>query len=214
MRPHRVFLLTVVLVCASGIQHAVAQTTARRIELGAQATLLRLSDFDEMQGGIGGRVIVDITDWLAADAEVQFFPSDDIFLPIGGVGPTALPLARVGHYRRRTDGFFGVKVGTRASKFGVYAKVRPGFTYLSDQGVQCVGDGCAVILMLLARDAYKPEFALDLGGGVEFYPSARTVARVEFGDTMIRHRSFAPPCWADRCTSHNVSTRIGGGVRF
>ena len=214
MKTPRVFLLTIALVFACAIQHAVAQSTARRIELSGQASLLRLSDFDTTQGGIGGRVTLDVTNWLAADAEFQFFPSDNIVLPIGGVGPTALPLALVAHYRRRTDGFVGVKVGTRASKFGVYAKVRPGFTYLFDRGTECLGVECARILMLLARDEYKPEFALDLGGGVEFYPTARTVARVEFGDTMIRHRSFAPPCWADRCTSHNFSTRIGGGVRF
>jgi hypothetical protein len=74
-----------------------------------------------------------------------------------------------------------------------------------------VGNGCA--LVLIALDTYRTEFALDLGGGIEFYPSRRTVARVELGDTIIRHRSFAPPC-PSGCTSHNLSSRLGIGVRF
>ena len=208
----RVTMTVLVLIAAA----PVFGQQRRRTEISAQATLLRLSDFDTTPSGVGGRVTFDLTTWLATDAEFQFFPSDNITLPLGGVGPTAVPLALIAHNRRRADGFFGVKVGTRASKFGVYGKVRPGFTHLVDRGVECIGVECARILMLtlLARDEYRTEFALDLGGGVEFYPTGRTVARVEFGDTMIRHRSFAPPCWADRCTSHNFTTRIGGGVRF
>ena len=45
------------------------------------------------------------------------------------------------------------------------------------------------------------------------YTDFRRPHRVEFGDTMIRHRSFAPPC-ASGCTSHNLSSRLGIGVRF
>jgi hypothetical protein len=213
MRTVRIVLTLLTAISVLGVTAASAQSS-RRLEIGGQASLLRLSDFDTTNGGIGGRMTVDIWKGVAADAEVQFFPNDNIFLPIGA-GPSGVPLeARVAHSRRRTDGFFGVKIGNRGQKYGLFAKVRPGFTRLTDRGIQCVGIDCARILMLLVRDEYRTEFALDLGGGVEFYPSARTVTRVEFGDTMIRYRSFAPPCWADRCTSHNFSTRIGGGVRF
>ena len=91
--------------------------------------------------------------------------------------------------------------------------MRPGFVRLSDQCVDCVGEVCALATMLLARPVYRTEFALDLGAVLEFYPSARTVARVDFGDTMIRHRSqAAPPC--SNCTSHNFASRIGIGFRF
>ena len=69
------------------------------------------------------------------------------------------------------------------------------------------------VLMLLAVPEYRTEFAFDLGGVLEFYPSARTVARIDAGDTMIRHRSSAvPPC--QECTTHNFSSRFGVGVRF
>jgi hypothetical protein len=77
--------------------------------------------------------------------------------------------------------------------------------------MECSGELCTRILV--PRDEYRTEFAMDFGGGLEFYPSARTVTRIEFGDTVIRHRSIAPPCSAG-CTSHNFTTRIGGGFRF
>ncbi len=56
--------------------------------------------------------------------------------------------------------------------------------------------------------------AEDLGGVLELYPTGRTVARFDLRDTMIGHRSFAPPCPTGTCSSHNVSTRPGVGLRF
>jgi hypothetical protein len=94
----------------------------------------------------------------------------------------------------------------------VHGKLRPGFAHLSDEGLRCVGDPCA--LVLFARPEYRTEFALDFGGILEVYPWARTVARFEFGDTMIRHRSTAPPCPTSSCTSHNLASRLGVGFRF
>ena len=206
MQPYRLLLLATTFTLACGVTAAFAQ----RMEVGGGASVHRLSKSDSTSAGFSGRFTFDLTRWLAAEAEVTFFPSDDIVIRTQIAGTDF----GVEHQRRRMDGLFGVKVGYRGSRYGVFGKVRPGFTHLMDQGVECVGTDCARILMLLAQDAYRTEFALDIGGGFEFFPSARTVARFEFGDTMIRHRSFAPPCWADTCTSHNFTTRIGGGVRF
>ena len=107
-----------------------------------------------------------------------------------------------------------MKVGRRSERFGAFIKARPGLTRLADKGTECIGRGCDVVLMLLYRPSYRTELAFDLGGGIELYPSARTVARVEFGDTMIRHRSPAPPCPSRECTSHNLASRFGLGFRF
>ena len=204
----RHLLLTSALVLACGI----GNTFAQRMEVGGGAAVHRLSKTDTTSAGVTGRFSVDVTKWLTAEAEMTFFPNDDITLR------TTLPDVDFGlvYERRRTDGFFGAKIGYRGSRYGVFGKVRPGFTHLTSQGMDCVGDDCARILMLslVAPSSYRTEFALDLGGGFEFYPSRRTVTRVEFGDTMIRHNSLAPPCWQNTCTSHNFTTRIGGGVRF
>ncbi len=48
---------------------------------------------------------------------------------------------------------------------------------------------------------------------VEFYPTARTVTRVDLGSTSFRHRSSGvPPC--RDCTTRNFASRVGVGVRF
>jgi hypothetical protein len=121
---------------------------------------------------------------------------------------------RIRHYRQRTEAFFGAKLGYRSERFGVFAKLRPGFTSLSERSGpdMCEGEVCAFVL--LARPEYRTEFAMDLGGILEFYPSRRLVARFELGDTIIRHRSTAPPCWGAGCTSNNVSSKFGFGLRF
>lgn len=206
----RRLLLTAVLTLACDISTAFAQSTPLRMEVGGGATVHRLTKSDTTTAGLTGRFTFDLTNWLAAEAEITFFPSDDIIVRTA----PAFADVGVGHYRKRTDGLFGVKIGRRGNRYGVFGKVRPGFTRLTDEGVRCVGVDCARILMLLVQDSYRTEFALDLGGGFEFFPSQRTVARFEFGDTMIRHRSFAPPCFGTSCTSHNFTTRIGGGFRF
>ena len=200
-------LAILVSVVHCGAVNAAAQTTGTRFEVSAQASLLRLSDFGETSAGIGGRVGFELSRFVTAEAEANFFPNDDFVSP-----NSTSPEFRLFHYRRRTDAFFGVKIGTRGERFGVFAKVRPGFTHLINRGFKCVGPSC--ILALFPREDYRTEFALDLGGGFEFYPSPRTIARAEIGDTMIRHRSMAPPCWLSTCTSHNVATRFGMGFRF
>ena len=210
MQLRRVASLTAALLFALDLASALAQSSPPRFEVGGGATVLRLSRNDATTVGISGRFTVDITKWLSAEAETTFFPSDDIF--IREQWPT-IDLT-LGHLRRRTDGFFGVKFGTRGSRYGGFGKVRPGFTHLTDEGVTCTGADCARILLPARLDRYRTEFALDVGAGFEFFPSRRTVARVDLGDTIIRHRSDAPPCRTDSCSSHNFTTRIGGGVRF
>jgi hypothetical protein len=89
--------------------------------------------------------------------------------------------------------------------------VRPGFVTLTNTGKGCAGDICPLIL--LPRPEYRTEFAVDLGGIFEFYPTPRTIARFDLGTTAIHHRSLGvPPCWG--CTTNNLSTSVGMGFRF
>lgn len=195
------------LFVASGAA-AFAQTEPPRFEAGVQASVLRLSDFGSTSTGIGGRFTFNVARWAALEAEGNFFPQDDVRLP------ESVANLRVTHYRRRTDAFFGAKLGVRGDRLGLFAKVRPGFTVLSERNGSnaCEGDVCALVLLL--RPEYRTEFALDLGGVLEFYPSRQFVARFELGDTVIRHRSSAPPCWGSECTSHNLASKFGFGLRF
>ena len=201
----RTVLSSCALFCLAIPSIAFAQSDSR-LELAGQATMLRLNDLGT-SAGFGGRVTFDLTNLVAIEAEVNLFPSEKITQPMGGL---TAGTARLAYHRRRTDLLVGAKVGHRGERFGLFARVRPGVARLTDRGLGCDGEVCALILV--ARPQYRTEFAFDVGGTVEFYPSARSVARFDLGDVMIRHRSFAPPCTG--CTSHNFTSRFGAGFRF
>jgi hypothetical protein len=204
-------IFAILSIVSSFVPRAVcAQSIGDRIEVGVNLSVLRLSDFGATNAGVGGRLSFDLTRWAALEGEVNFFPRDRIRHPEGntGVGPI-----QITEERTRTDALFGVRIGARGSRLGAFLKARPGVTRLSDKGFRCAGPGCALVL-LPAPSRRPAEFAFDFGGGVEVYPSARTVARVELGDTMIRHRRSMPSCPFSQCSTHNFSSRIGVGYRF
>jgi hypothetical protein len=202
-------LMFVAIICFANLGLAFAQPSPSRFEVGGQISTLRLSDFAATNIGLGGRLTHDASRRVAIEAEFSFFPHDD-----GTIDSSAgtLPGFGIEYRRRRSEAFFGPKVGIRGHRVGVFARGRPGFTRVTHRGVGCVGEVCA--LVLLAVPVYRTEFALDAGGVLEFYPSPRTVARVDIGSTLVRHRSSAPPCWGRSCTSHNFTSRVGIGVRF
>lgn len=201
--------------CVLAATTASAQQTAPRFEVAAQTSLLRPSDFGlNTPVGMGGRVSFDVNSWLAVEGEVLHFPSEKIGTrgSVQSIGELSY-----GSYRRRTDALFGVKLGTRGERFGLFAKARPGFARLSHTRMFCEGPACAVVLPPPGFPSYRTELAFDVGGGLEFYPGARLVARAEIGDTMIRNRSTGPfvtECPAKACTTHNLSSTFGLGYRF
>lgn len=211
MKPLGLSCTLVVLACSfptDASAQTASQLAASRLEVGAQAAHFNYGSFDKTSAGLGGRLSFDVSRWLTAEGEATFFPDDDILLQSPGLTSGL----QVRYPRKRTEAFFGMKSGVRNDRIGLFAKARPGFTRVSGNGVECVGEVCA--LALLMRPAYSTEFALDLGGVFEFYPSRRIVARFDLGDTMIWHTSAAPPCWSEGCTSHNLSSKMGVGIRF
>lgn len=188
---------------------AFGQSGPSRVEVGGQVNVLRLSDSSDTNVGLGGRVTFDIAPWVSVEGEYQFLPSDVIDMSSMTADGSIVGLR---YDRQRSTALFGVKAGYRGERLGLFAKVRPGVTVLSDRGLDCLGDVCA--LMLLAVPEYRSEFALDFGSVVEVYPSSRWLARVDVGSLMIRHRSTAPPCPLGDCTSFNFATSFGIGVRF
>jgi hypothetical protein len=64
----------------------------------------------------------------------------------------------------------------RIENAGVFLKVRPGLIHFDQAAPSLVG-----------RDTFNAtNFALDLGAGLEFYPSRHMMAPCNFGDTIIR----------------------------
>ena len=198
-------LVSFCVLCLTIPAIAGAQS-GRRIEAAAHAAIMRFDDFGTTTG-VGGRVTFDLSPSVGIEGELNVFPRDNITVALGSTLPRTGSLV---YHRRRTDALVGAKLGYRNDRFGVFGRLRPGVAWLENRGVGCGGEVCPLIL--IAPPEYRREFVFDFGGTVEFYPSARSVARLDLGDMMIRHRSLAPPC--SRCTTHNFTSRVGGGIRF
>ena len=188
------FSITIIalLLCFAG-WNAQAQSETPKLEIGAHFPVLRFDDFadETTEPGLGGRIGYNVIEHVALEAEMNFFPREGDGQFFGGFG-------------RMTQGLFGVKAGVRGEKVGVFGKARPGFIhYSSVPQVICI----AAIRADCTID--KTNFAFDVGGVVEFYPSRRTVVRFDAGDLVIR-RSIVG---ATR-TTHNFQLNSGVGFRF
>jgi len=188
-------LFTAAFLILADSQIAFAQE-APKLEIGAHYTLLRFSDFDTNDSGVGARVTFNLTDNLAIEGEYNFFPTKRRHF----VDPFYLD-------SRRYQGLLGVKAGTRGDKVGVFGKLRPGFVHFGEG----IFDQTILTFQAVAPTFKSTQFALDAGGVVEFYPSRHTVMRFDLGDTIIR---FNGDGGRPKFTSHNLQLSAGVGVRF
>lgn len=162
---------------------AQSQSETPKVEVGAQYTLLRFSDFDQTDSGVGGRITYNTSDNFSLETEINFFPQERLNFANGLGSPTS----------RRMQGLFGAKYGVRSEKFGIFGKIRPGFVRFGE-GDSPIGQSAT-------------EFALDIGGVVELYPSRPVALRFDIGNTLIRYgaRDF---------TSNNLQFTTGVAYRF
>ena len=187
-------LLTIVIFASV----ALAQSTKDKIEIGVQTTSLTLVSpdfsFDDTQPGFGGRITYNFNRSIAAEAEINFFPQKVLILNADGSA---------------IQGQFGVKVGKRFEKFGIFGKVRPGFLSV-DRVVPFIpfpgSQGGPLPNFTIERRTF---FTIDAGGVLELYPSRRTVVRFEAGDTVIRH-----PAVFFRPSKFNNNFQFTAGVGF
>lgn len=171
----------------------------------------------DTQLGFGARVAYNISNNFAVEAEMNFFPNADTF------GVDQLP---EGH---NIQGLFGAKIGKRFEKVGVFAKARPGFVSASKGDLEPRPDtGCIAVFpppVGCFVGTRKTDFAFDLGGVFEFYPTRRTILRFDVGDTIVRAGQrrvplifptfpviAALPVAAE--TTHNFQASIGVAFRF
>lgn len=124
--------------------------------------------------GLGGRFTDNLNKHVALEAAGYFFPGKC----------NTCPGEITGHV---TEGLFGVKVGKRFRKWGVFGKVRPGFLSLSKGAVVFLPTGAPSPYQFTVAFRSQTNFALDLGGVFEFYPSKRIVLRFDGGDTIIHY---------------------------
>lgn len=184
-----------VSLCAC-LQSAQAQTETPKFEVGGQFSLL---NFDPKfidrsrrnQYGGGGRFSFNFNKNIATEAQFDYYPQSDT----ERIGTFTLT-----QFGSKTVGLFGVKAGVRRKSFGVFGKARPGFIHFSVVPVfLCIAAPCI--------QPAKTNFAFDIGGVVEYYPSKRLVVRFDAGDLIIKHQRIFG-------TDHNLQVSAGVGMRF
>ena len=197
-------LITLLLTIITFASIAVAQSKKDKIELGVQTTSLTVFNpdfsFDETKGGVGGRVTYNFNRSIAAEAEINFFPQKQLILESDG---------------RSIQAQFGVKLGKRFEKFGVFGKVRPGFISVDRVFSLVPGSQLPPFDVKVER---KTLFTTDFGGVLELYPSSRMVVRFDAGDTVIRHPerfgllSFSGPVVLVRGPKYSHNFQFTAGV--
>jgi hypothetical protein len=211
---------------------ARAQSEEKKFEVGGQFSVLRLisrtgtvavlpclgplpcptvtvfSEGRETEPEFGGRIGYNFSKYVAAEVEGNFFPRD-----------------------RDLDG--GRKTQALFDKFGIFAKARPGFVRFAKGDYRPVGACIATFPPPLAcfEPIARTDFAFDLGGVVELYPTKRTIVRFDAGDTVIHagaHNVVAVQVAAPGSlapirlvaipvpgeTTHNFQGSIGFAFRF
>jgi len=170
-------------------QNAQAQSETPKVEIGLHYTHLRLRDFGTADHGVGSRLTLNVTDSLAVEGEVNFFPRgrDNLATPTGFSGVS-----------QRTQGLFGVKYGMRSKSAGIFGKIRPGFMHFGENSLD---------FPFTPPIPTTTEFALDFGGVLELYPTRRVAFRFDIGDTIIRFGGLG-------FTSHNLQITTGVALRF
>lgn len=227
----RAILLTVALAVfsLSWFAEVRAQSDEKKFEVGAQFSILQVptrtianfalatsSESHATEYGVGGRIGYNLSQNFAIEAEGNFFPRDRDLQ--GG---------------RKIQGLFGVKAGKKFDKVGIFAKARPGFIRFERGDYRFGPGGCIAVFpppLACFQPVAKTNFAFDVGGVIELYPSSRTIIRFDAGDTIIRFGArrvaadvpaFPPPSGANLValpvgaeTKHNFQGSVGVGFRF
>ena len=209
----------ILLLCCCGHRAALAQSDeTKKYEVGVHFSALSINDpgLTRTEPGFGSRFTYNLTDNFALEAEGNFFPRSNLFRAFrnGGHG---------------LEGLFGVKIGKRFKRLGIFGKARPGFIRYSQAQTDLNITGPTTDpFSITARTRPLTHFATDIGGVLEFYPSRRIVTRFDVGDTIIRYGqttittltggpggTFVPLSltFPDE-TRHNFQFSAGVGFRF
>lgn len=94
----------------------------------------------------------------------------------------------------------------------MFAKARPGLFYVERLPVI---DQLSFSPAAIATSEKKAVFfSMDIGGVVEFYPSKRTVLRLDVGDTILHYNAQEPKEFNPSFVRHTFQLSTGFGFRF
>jgi hypothetical protein len=180
MKNNLSFAIKVIAICLSlGIVEARSQSTdLPKFEVGADFSTITFGP-GQTELGLGGRLTYNLNKHVALEGAGFLFPRGCHFCAQGTEG-------------RITEGLFGVKVGKRFEKWGIFAKARPGVISFSEGKINTV---FVTGVPVTSLGVFPFEFqtsrlttpAFDVGGVLEFYPSKRIITRLDFGSTIIHY---------------------------
>jgi hypothetical protein len=140
-----------------------------RTELGLESSILRGDRLlKATDSGVGIRFTYNLTPSIGLDSEFNSYLTNLTEITTQDGGRASVFLA-------------GAKAGIRRSKFGAFFKARPGIISFSNVPTR------NAIITGGAERTRKTHAALDLGLAGEFYPSARTIVRLDVGQMLIRY---------------------------
>lgn len=142
-----------------------------RYEVGVNFTTLTFSE-SQTYVGTGSRFTLNLNRHVALEAAGNFFPGCSIcYSDVSG---------------HVTEGLFGVKAGQRFKKFGIFGKAQPGFINFSKGSFELTPTGQPGLFPFNVVMHGRTDFATDLGGVVEVYPSRRVLLRFD-GSMILDH---------------------------
>ena len=187
-------------LCFPAALPSEAQDSYTRFEVGGQYSTIRETT-SSLQGvsysGFGGRLDWNLTRRLAFESQLDFFPEDGVPLLLVQGGQTL-------------QAVFGIRAKVVQTRhLSVFGLVRPGLLHFS--GVTVLGSGSSVSYV----QQPATYFVLNLGGGIEYYPSPRWVLRADIeGDPYRVPAFFAPGGPAVLPGKINDTTRLSFGVAY
>ena len=173
MKRRLAYTITTFCFLLSPLESCAQSTDVPKYEVAADFSSLTLESGTNL-AGLGGRFTYNLNKRVALEAARYFFPGKCDSCPGEVTG-------------RVSEGLFGVKVGKRFQKWGIFGKARPGFMSFSKGAFDFVPTGGSEPFPFTIVESRRTPFALDVGGVIEFYPSKRIVVRFDGGDTILHY---------------------------
>jgi hypothetical protein len=173
------------------------------VEIGGHVGILRVSELDTTDVGVGVHAIAPLSRRVAIDGALTWFP-----------GSSDEGLNRQG----RTLGLAGVRATIGRGNVDLFARGRAGYLRFGDQGsVVCIAIFPPPLSCRLA--AGYTAFAADFGGGasIGLGTSGRLRLHIDAGDLLVRYavEAFRPDGPStEGFVGHNPLMSVGLGWRF
>jgi len=196
----------VVAVLMAWTMPAFAQVSEGNVDLGGHVAVVRLSEFDVTDTGVGIDATWRATPIVSLDGALTWLPGSDDSRS-----------SRVGR-QQRVLGLAGIRSGVRRGRVELFGRARGGFLRFSAlEGGVCVAVTTVPLPIECQITTGYTAFATDFSGGIAVAVAPRIRWHVEAGDLMVRygqeaHRSNGEP--TNGFTSHNLQVNAGLTWRF